>query len=148
MLTLQVALAERSYPILIGQSLLAGLFTGGLYALLGLGLSVTWGLLRVINLANFALAFLGAYLTYQLATAHGLDFAALQLRLHPAESRVEKLAKETPSSFVAFDVLAIAGRDVMTLPQGVRRAALEKLLDGVRPPAYLTPVTRDRATHL
>ena len=41
---------------LIGQSLLAGLFTGGLYALLGLGLSVTWGLLRVINLANFALA--------------------------------------------------------------------------------------------
>jgi branched-chain amino acid transport system permease protein len=34
---------------------------------------VTWGLLRVINLANFALAFLGAYLTYQLATSHGLD---------------------------------------------------------------------------
>jgi branched-chain amino acid transport system permease protein len=58
---------------LIGQSLLAGLFTGGLYALLGLGLSLTWGLLRVINLANFALAFLGAYLTYQLATTHGLD---------------------------------------------------------------------------
>src|SRR5207244_5437630 len=58
---------------LIGQSLLAGLFTGGLYALLGLGLSLTWGLLRVINLANFALAFLGAYLTYQLAMGLGLD---------------------------------------------------------------------------
>ncbi|HKQ64628.1 MAG TPA: branched-chain amino acid ABC transporter permease, partial [Methylomirabilota bacterium] len=52
---------------------MAGLFTGGLYALLGLGLSLTWGLLRVINLANFALAFLGAYLTYQLATAAALD---------------------------------------------------------------------------
>src|SRR5439155_307936 len=58
---------------LIGQSLIAGLFTGGLYALLGLGLSLTWGLLRVINLANFALAFLGAYLTYQIATVSGVD---------------------------------------------------------------------------
>jgi len=58
---------------LLGQALLAGLFTGGLYALLGLGLSLTWGLLRVINLANFALAFLGAYLSYQLATALRLD---------------------------------------------------------------------------
>lgn len=58
---------------LLGQALLAGLFTGGLYALLGLGLSMTWGLLRLINLANFALAFLGAYLTYQLATAFRLD---------------------------------------------------------------------------
>ena len=58
---------------LLGQSLLAGLFTGGLYALLGLGLSLTWGLLRLINLANFALAFLGAYLTYQLATGARID---------------------------------------------------------------------------
>src|SRR5262249_14721185 len=66
---------SRALPSLnlIGQSLVAGLFTGGLYALLGLGLSLTWGLLRVINLANFALAFLGAYLTYQLATALRLD---------------------------------------------------------------------------
>src|SRR6266436_3912038 len=66
---------HRALPSLnlIGQSLLAGLFTGGLYALLGLGLSLTWGLLRVINLANFALAFLGAYLTYHLATAFRLD---------------------------------------------------------------------------
>ena len=58
---------------LLGQALLAGLFTGGLYALLGLGLSLTWGLLRLINLVNFALAFLGAYLTYQIATTLRLD---------------------------------------------------------------------------
>jgi branched-chain amino acid transport system permease protein len=68
---------EERFPLpslnLLGQSLLAGLFTGGLYALLGLGLSLTWGLLRLINLANFALAFLGAYLTYQLATVGGMD---------------------------------------------------------------------------
>src|SRR5258708_6612397 len=53
---------------LLGQSLLSGLFIGALYGLLGLGLSLSWGLLRLINLAHFALAFLGAYLTYQLAT--------------------------------------------------------------------------------
>ena len=46
-----------------------------------------------------------------IATSHGLDFDALQLRLHPAASRVKKLAKETPSSFIAFDVLAVEGRD-------------------------------------
>src|SRR5689334_7176902 len=60
-----------------------------------------------------------------IATAHGLDFDALQLRLHPAASRVEKLAKETPSSFVAFDVLAVDNRDLMNTPQGERRAILE-----------------------
>src|SRR5918995_1797150 len=48
-----------------------------------------------------------------IATEHGLDFDALQLRLHPAASRVEKLAKQTPSSFVAFDVLAIGERNLM-----------------------------------
>jgi ATP-dependent DNA ligase len=79
-----------------------------------------------------------------IATAHGLDFDALQLRLHPAASRVNKLAKETPSSFVAFDVLAAKGRNLMDEPQTARRTALEKLLDGVEPPVYLTPVTRDR----
>jgi len=51
---------------LLGQSLLSGIFIGGLYALLGLGLSLSWGYLKLINLAHFALAFLGAYLTYQL----------------------------------------------------------------------------------
>jgi branched-chain amino acid transport system permease protein len=57
---------------LLGQSLLSGLFIGALYGLFGLGLSLTWGMLRQINLAHFALAFLGAYLTYQLSSI-GLD---------------------------------------------------------------------------
>ncbi len=57
---------------LLGQSLLSGLFIGALYGLFGLGLSLTWGMLRQINLAHFALAFLGAYLTYQLSSL-GLD---------------------------------------------------------------------------
>jgi len=83
-----------------------------------------------------------------IATAQGLDFDALQLRLHPALSRVEKLAKETPSSFIAFDVLAVAGRNLMSAPQAARRAALEKLLVKVRPPVYLTPATHDRAIAL
>jgi len=67
-----------------------------------------------------------------IATARGLDFDALQLRLHPAASRVEKLAKETPSSFIAFDVLAVGARNLMTEPQATRRAALEELLDKVQ----------------
>lgn len=58
---------------LLGQSLLSGIFIGALYGLLGLGLSLSWGLLRQINLAHFALAFLGAYLTYQLASVGGMD---------------------------------------------------------------------------
>ncbi len=53
---------------LIGQSLLSGLFIGALYGLLGIGLSLSWGLLRQINLSHFALAFLGAYLTYELGS--------------------------------------------------------------------------------
>jgi ATP-dependent DNA ligase len=83
-----------------------------------------------------------------IATARGLDFDTLQLRLHPAASRVAKLAKETPSSFVAFDVLAVAGRSVMNSPQAARRAALEELLERVQPPVYVTPMTRDRAIAL
>jgi branched-chain amino acid transport system permease protein len=56
---------------LLGQALVSGLLAGGLYALLALGLSLSWGLLRLVNLAHFALALLGAYLTYQLgATLH------------------------------------------------------------------------------
>ncbi len=79
-----------------------------------------------------------------IATDHGLDFDALQLRLHPAASRVAKLAKESPSSFVAFDLLAADGESIMDRPQRDRRAMLEKMLAKVRPPVYLTPVTRDR----
>jgi ATP-dependent DNA ligase len=83
-----------------------------------------------------------------IATTHGLDFDALQLRLHPAASRVEKLASETPSSFVAFDLLEVGGDDLMATPQTARRTALEKLLGDVKRPVHLTPVTRDRAVAL
>jgi ATP-dependent DNA ligase len=80
-----------------------------------------------------------------IVTPDGLDFDLLQLRLHPAASRVAKLSKETPSSFVAFDILAADGRDVRDVPQGKRRALLEKTLAKVKAPIYLTPMTRDHA---
>src|SRR5688572_32294597 len=79
-----------------------------------------------------------------IATENGLDFDALQLRLHPAESRVAKLARETPASFVAFDLL-YRKKDLRSAPQAERRAALEALLAQAKPPLYLTPATRDRA---
>jgi ATP-dependent DNA ligase len=81
-----------------------------------------------------------------ITTPHGLDFDALQLRLHPAASRVAKLAKETPASFVAFDLLAADGQSLMPSPQSERRARLERLLQRIGPPVYLTPMTRDRVT--
>ncbi len=81
-----------------------------------------------------------------IVTEHGLDFDALQLRLHPAASRVAKLAQACPSSLVAFDLLAIDGRSILTLPQSERRAQLETLLKNATPPLYLTPMTRDRNT--
>jgi ATP-dependent DNA ligase len=80
-----------------------------------------------------------------IATPHGLNFDALQMRLHPAASRVARLAKETPAAFVAFDALAADGRDVRDLAQRDRRTHLERLLARVRPPIHLTPMTRDRA---
>jgi len=58
---------------LLGQSILSGIFIGALYGLFGLGLSLSWGLLRLINLAHFALAFLGAYLAYQLSSSGAMD---------------------------------------------------------------------------
>src|SRR5687767_15399013 len=69
-----------------------------------------------------------------IATRNGLDFDALQLRLHPAESRVAKLAKETPASFVAFDLLATGLRNLMSAAQSERRVELERLLGGVKAP--------------
>jgi ATP-dependent DNA ligase len=74
-----------------------------------------------------------------------LDFEALQMRLHPAESRVRKLAAETPAEFVAFDLLALGDDDLTSTPFQQRRAALEKHLtptDAV----HLTPATTDEAT--
>ena len=81
-----------------------------------------------------------------IATDAGLDFDLLQLRLHPAASRVAKLAAETPAAFVAFDLLAVDGRDLRGEPQAARRRALERLLARTKPPLYLTPMTRDRVT--
>src|SRR6202521_5803156 len=78
-----------------------------------------------------------------IATSRGLDFDALQLRLHPAASRVARLAKETPAAFVAFDALAADGRDLCDLAQSERRMQLERLLASVKPPIHLTPMTRD-----
>ena len=83
-----------------------------------------------------------------IATARGLDFDALQLRLHPSASRVARLARETSSSFIAFDVLAVGRRNLMNASQAERRAALEKLLHKVKRPVHLTPVTRDRTIAL
>jgi len=80
-----------------------------------------------------------------IATSKGLDFDALQLRLHPAASRVAKLAEVTPAGFVGFDLLAVDGNDLRGLTQVDRRARLEAILGQVRPPIYLTPATRDRA---
>ncbi len=80
-----------------------------------------------------------------IATPHGLDFDALQMRLHPAASRVAKLAHETPASFVAFDAIAKDREDLRGVPQRERRAHLDKLLAHTQPPIYLTPMTRDRA---
>lgn len=68
---------------LIAQSVLSGIFVGGLYGVLGLGLTLSWGILRQINLAYFALTFLGAYLCYQLA-AGGMDPLATLLVIVPA----------------------------------------------------------------
>ncbi len=81
-----------------------------------------------------------------IATPDGLDFDTLQLRLHPAASRVAKLAKETPASFVAFDALAAGGQDLRAAPQRERRKALERLMKGLGPPIHLTPMTLDRPT--
>ncbi|BDC50849.1 ATP-dependent DNA ligase [Bryobacterales bacterium F-183] len=74
-----------------------------------------------------------------------LDFDALQLRLHPAESRVKMLASQMPASVVFFDLLAIGDRNLMTEPFAVRRRELEKLFRTVRAPLHLTPATGDRA---
>jgi ATP-dependent DNA ligase len=73
--------------------------------------------------------------------AAGLDFDALQQRIHPADSRVRRLAEETPASFIAFDLLALGTENLMELPFRERRAALSKALAKVRPPVHLTPAT-------
>ncbi len=81
-----------------------------------------------------------------IATRGALDFEALLLRIHPAESRVNMLAAQTPASYVAFDMLAEGDEDLRNRPQKERRARLEAALATARPPIHLTPATRDHAT--
>lgn len=80
-----------------------------------------------------------------IVTENGLDFDALQLRLHPAASRVAKLAAETPASFVAFDLLALDDRDLTAEPFIERRRLLETILNTEPARVHLTPVTHDPA---
>ncbi len=78
-----------------------------------------------------------------IATADGLDFEALQLRIHPAVSRVKLLARETPASVVFFDLLCAGDRDLRDAPFQERRAELVSLLSWVVAPIHLTPATYD-----
>lgn len=80
-----------------------------------------------------------------IATDHGLDFEALQLRIHPAASRVKMLSEEIPTSIIFWDLLAEGPRDLRAEPFSVRRARLVELLSGVKPPLHVTPATSERA---
>lgn len=73
-----------------------------------------------------------------------LDFDALQLRLHPAATRVNLLSRQTPASFVFFDLLCNADRDLRVEPFQNRRCELESLISAAAPPIHLTPATGDR----
>ena len=72
-----------------------------------------------------------------------LDFEALQLRIHPAASRVKLLSEETPASIVVFDLLSEADRDLRTVAFEQRRRKLESILSAASPPIHLTPATKD-----
>jgi bifunctional non-homologous end joining protein LigD len=78
------------------------------------------------------------------ATGDRLDFEALQQRIHPADSRVRLLSRETPARFVAFDLLAVGDADLMPMPFVRRRAALEEALAAAEPPIHVTAATTDR----
>ena len=78
-----------------------------------------------------------------IATGAGLDFDALQLRMHPAASRVKRLSQQTPASMVFFDLLCKGGKDLSSEPFKTRRKQLESLLSSASPPIHITPATRD-----
>jgi ATP-dependent DNA ligase len=75
----------------------------------------------------------------------GLDFEALLLRIHPAESRVKLLAAQSPASYVVWDLLALGEEDLRETPLETRRNRLEQVLANADPPVHLSPATRDRA---
>lgn len=81
-----------------------------------------------------------------IATDEGLDFEALQQRIHPADSRVRMLAEKTPAAFVAFDLLALGDEDYTGRPFAERRAALVTALADAGPAFHLTPATTDLDT--
>jgi len=76
---------------------------------------------------------------------NGLDFGALQQRVHPADSRVRMLSEATPAWYIAFDLLAEGEQDLRKLPLADRRKRLERALKAVKEPILLTPNTRDAA---
>jgi len=78
-----------------------------------------------------------------IANDGSLDFDALQLRLHPAASRVARLSKEIPASIVFFDLLSLDASDLRTEAFERRREKLEELLASAVAPLHLTPATRD-----
>ncbi len=80
-----------------------------------------------------------------IATPSGLDFDALQMRLHPAASRVKLLAAQTPASIVFWDVLCLEDRDLRGAPFHERRRVIEGMLSAAEPPIHLTPATTDRS---
>jgi ATP-dependent DNA ligase len=81
-----------------------------------------------------------------IAKSGALDFDALQLRLHPAASRVALLSKQIPASVVFWDLLCEGDRDLRATPFHERRTRLAEVLSGASPPIHLTPATEDRAT--
>ena len=76
---------------------------------------------------------------------NGLDFDALLQRIHPAESRIRRLAAETPASYIAFDLLAMDDEVWLERPLSERRARLAELLAAAKAPIHLTPASTDRA---
>ena len=80
-----------------------------------------------------------------IAHNNGLDFDRLQLRLHPAASRIRLLSQQTPAAIVFFDLLAWGSRDLCSEPFAARRQKLESLLAGAVPPIHVTPATTDAA---
>ena len=79
-----------------------------------------------------------------IATPSGLDFDALGQRIHPAESRIERLSIETPAAFVAFDLIGLGANDLRPMPFGDRRRLLERIVTRRPPTVFVTPATRDR----
>ena len=79
-------------------------------------------------------------------TRNRLDFEALQQRIHPAASRVNLLAEQTPASFIAFDLLAVDDTDLTERPLIDRRRELERVLANAGPPVHITPATLDLTT--